>query len=130
METWPEVKVWLRDGSVCEWYPLLPHAAAAAAIAARLRYNAGDGDADVCARRRDDQGPSGESDGVNARVPNGDGDNGDGNSSGDDDAHSRDIAQPSLEKQTAPVPSLNSHCWSGLPVSNPSCWTFLWLRFS
>jgi len=67
---------------------------------------------------------------VNARVPNDDGDGGDGTSSGDDDAHSRDTALPSLEKQSALAPSLNSHCWSGWPVSNPSCWTFLWLQFS
>jgi hypothetical protein len=51
------VNVCPGNGSVCEPGPFLPHAAAAAAaaIAARLRYNAGDGVGNVSARRGDDQ---------------------------------------------------------------------------
>jgi hypothetical protein len=109
-EVQPEVSVCADNGSFCERlsYPR---------YAARLRYNAGDGVGDVCARR-DGQEPYDESGDANGAENDGDG-----------DENLSDNAQLLQAKQNALARSPNSHCLSGSLDPRSSCSSSLWSRF-
>lgn len=106
-----EVSVCADNGSFCERLPSV-------GPAPRLRYNAGDGVGDVCARR-DDQEPWDESDDANGVESDGGG-----------GEKSSDNVQPFQARQNAPAQSQSSHCLSGLLGPKSSCWSSLWSQSS
>lgn len=106
-----EVSVCADSGNFCERLP-------SPGPTARLRYNAGDGVGDVCARR-DGQELWDENGDVNG-VENG----------GDGNVKSSDNVQPLRAKQSALAQLPNSHCLSDLPGPRSNYSSSLWSRSS